>query len=59
GAGGPVALLKRYDLPHAPEYIDACHLCSRARAQLRHRFPEHLAPNTVYGELSCQTSLAF
>ena len=54
--GGPVALVKRYDLPHEQAYIDACHLCYLARDQLRPRFPECLAPNTVYGELNGQTS---
>jgi hypothetical protein len=49
--GGPVALVERYDLPHEDAYIDACHLCYQARDQLRGRFPEFLAPPTVYGEL--------
>ena len=49
--GGPVALVARYNLPHEEAYIDACHLCYTARDQLRARFPEYLAPPTVYGEL--------
>jgi hypothetical protein len=49
--GGPVALVERYNLPHEDAYIDACHLCYTARDQLRSRFPEFLAPATVYGEL--------
>ncbi len=49
--GGPVALVERYNLPHEEAYIDACHLCYTARDQLRARFPEYLAPPTVYGEL--------
>jgi hypothetical protein len=49
--GGPVALVERYDLPHEEGYIDACHLCYLARDALRARFPEFLAPATVYGEL--------
>jgi hypothetical protein len=49
--GGPAALVERYDLPHEPGYIDACHLCYVARDALRGRFPEFLAPPTVYGEL--------
>jgi hypothetical protein len=49
--GGPAALIERYDLPHEPGYIDACHLCYVARDALRGRFPEFLAPPTVYGEL--------
>ena len=48
--GGPVALVKRYDLDHEASYIDACHLCYLARSALRERFPEYLAPATVYGE---------
>lgn len=47
--GGPVALVKRYDLAHEASYIDACHLCYLARDALRSRFPEYLAPPTVYG----------
>jgi hypothetical protein len=49
--GGPVALVERYDLPHVETYVDACHLCYLARDALRTRFPEFLAPGTVYGEL--------
>jgi hypothetical protein len=49
--GGPVALVQRYELPHEEAYIDACHLCYLARDALRGRFPEYLAPATVYGEL--------
>jgi hypothetical protein len=49
--GGPAALVRRYDLPHEDAYIDACHLCYLARDQLRSRFPEFLAPGTVYGEI--------
>jgi hypothetical protein len=49
--GGPAALVRRYDLPHEDTYIDACHLCYLARDQLRSRFPEFLAPGTVYGEI--------
>jgi hypothetical protein len=49
--GGPVALARRYDLPHEQTYIDACHLCYLARDALRSRFPELLTPANVYGEL--------
>lgn len=48
--GGPAALVTRYNLPHEPAYIDACHLCYVARDQLRARFPQFLAPGVVYGE---------
>ena len=47
--GGPVELVRRYDLAHADAYADACHLCYEARCALRPRFPEMLAPDQVYG----------
>lgn len=50
--GGPAALVELYDLPHEESYVDACHLCYRAREVLRPRFPESLAPDQVYGILS-------
>ena len=49
-AGGPVALVERYDLPHEDGYVDACHLCYTAREMLRERFPEVLGPGQMYGE---------
>ena len=49
--GGPVSLVLRYDLLHEDSYVDACHLCYTARDALRSRFPEFLAPPTVYGDL--------
>jgi hypothetical protein len=48
-AGGPVALVQHYNLPHESAYADACHLCYLARDALRARFPEYLAPAGVYG----------
>ena len=48
--GGPVALARRYDLPHEETYADACHLCYLMREALRARFPEFLAPDEMYGE---------
>lgn len=48
-AGGPVALIERYDLPHQDSYADACHLCDAARQALRTRFPEALGPDQMYG----------
>ena len=48
-AGGPAALVERYELPHEPRYADACHLCDHARRQLRPRFPELLTPDAMYG----------
>jgi hypothetical protein len=47
--GGPAELVRRYGLPHADRYADACHLCYEARRALRERFPEILAPDQVYG----------
>lgn len=50
--GGPYAL-GRYaaDLGFemAPGYVDACHLCYRAREFLRPHFPDLLAPDEMYG----------
>lgn len=48
--GGPVALVKGFDLPCEGIYADACHLCYVARQFLRTRFPEQLAPTQMYGE---------
>ena len=54
-AGGPAALVERYDLPHEEGYVDACHLCYLARQQLRERFPAEfsarwLTPGQMYGD---------
>jgi hypothetical protein len=48
-AGGPAELVRVYDVPHAPAYADACHLCYTAREHLRPRFPEVLRPDAMYG----------
>ena len=48
-AGGPVELVRRYDLSHDDAYADACHLCYEARKALREQFPEVLAPDQMYG----------
>lgn len=47
--GGPAALVKHFDLPHAEGYADACHLCYASRLLIRERFPELLAPDQMYG----------
>ncbi len=47
--GGPVELVRRYELPHEDSYADACHLCSEACRALRERFPEILMPDQMYG----------
>lgn len=49
-SGGPVALVDKYDLPHAEGYADACHLCYTTRETLRPRFPDWLAPGQMYGK---------
>jgi hypothetical protein len=48
-SGGPAALVTEYNLPHDAHYADACHLCYMARATLRARFPDLLAPDQMYG----------
>ncbi len=47
--GGPVELVRRYELPHEARYADACHLCCEACRALRTRFPEILLPDQMYG----------
>jgi hypothetical protein len=48
-AGGAAELVRVYDVPHAADYADACHLCYAARVQLRPRFPNVLTPDAMYG----------
>jgi len=48
-SGGPAALARAHDLPHADSYVDECHMCYEMRDHLRERFPEHLAPAQMYG----------
>jgi hypothetical protein len=50
-AGGPVELVRRYDLPHKEAYADECHMCYETRRALRGRFPEVLGPDQMYGEM--------
>jgi len=47
--GGPVELVKRYELPHEKAYADACHLCYISRCKLRSKFPDCLTPDQMYG----------
>jgi hypothetical protein len=49
--GGPAALVEEHGLPHEDAYLDACHLCYRARQALRSRFPGILCPDPAYGEV--------
>lgn len=48
--GGPIALAKKYNLPHKENYADACHFCYDMRLNLRNKFPNILAPEQMYGE---------
>jgi len=48
--GGPVALVEKFNLPHAETYADACHLCFTARLTLRNRFSNILVPDQMYEE---------
>ena len=48
--GGPVALVKKYNVSHEDSYVDECHLCYCARLALRSRFPKFLVPGQMYGE---------
>lgn len=45
---GPAGLARRYDLQPDQEPGDACLLCYSVRKRLVQRFPEHLAPASVY-----------
>ena len=47
--GGPVELVRTYQLPHEDDYADACHLCYSSRQLLREQFPAVLGPDQVYG----------
>ena len=57
-AGGPAELVRRYDLPHAEAYADACHLCYEARRALRAAFPALLAPGQMYGDAEAASATA-
>ncbi|MBI5564331.1 MAG: radical SAM protein [Chloroflexi bacterium] len=50
--GGPVELVRQYNVPHDSAYADACHLCYEARLALRDRFEKILAPDQVYGVIA-------
>jgi hypothetical protein len=47
--GGPVELVRQYDVPHESVYADACQLCYESRLALRVRFAQSLAPDQMYG----------
>jgi len=48
-AGGPARLAEVYSVPHQDQYVDACHFCYLVRKSLLDRFPQYLAPKSVYG----------
>jgi len=48
-SGGPARLAKDHDVPHEAEYVDACHMCYLVRQALLDKFPQYLAPRSVYG----------
>jgi hypothetical protein len=51
-SGGPHALAQfaaSFGFEIAPGYVDACHLCYRAREFLRPHFPDLLGPDEMYG----------
>ncbi|MGD8278812.1 MAG: radical SAM protein [Gemmatimonadota bacterium] len=50
-SGGPLELARRYGVPIAGAYADACHLCYETRIALRSRFPAELGPPRMYGEV--------
>ncbi len=47
--GGPAKLARRYEVTSGAGYADACHLCYEVRQALRHRLPEILTPDAMYG----------
>lgn len=47
--GGPTQLIREYNLEHAEQYVDECHLCYTARLKLRNKFPNILTPDQIYG----------
>jgi MoaA/NifB/PqqE/SkfB family radical SAM enzyme len=46
---GPAELVRRYGIPHAEVYADACHICYESRCRLLKDFPEYLCPKEMYG----------
>lgn len=59
-AGGPAELARRHGVPPADGdgYADACHLCDQTRRALRHRFPDELGPDPIYGQEPADFRLA-
>lgn len=57
-SGGPAELIRTFRLDTGDGAADACHLCYRARAALRDRFPDILTPDQMYGEPDDQNDSA-
>lgn len=49
--GGPVVLVKKFNLPHDKAYADPCHICYAAHCMLRNKYSKILVPNQMYGEI--------
>jgi Radical SAM superfamily len=47
--GGPALLAREYSILHEAQYVDACHMCYLVRRALLDKFPQYLAPRSVYG----------
>ena len=47
--GGPAKLIEDLNLKIEDDYIDECHCCFAIRRQILNKFPDILAPRSVYG----------
>ncbi|TFG00857.1 MAG: 4Fe-4S cluster-binding domain-containing protein [Promethearchaeota archaeon] len=47
--GGPLQLIKDFNLEHENKYVDECHLCFLARKALIDLYPQYLGPRHIYG----------
>jgi hypothetical protein len=47
--GGPAQLAREHGFQADDGYIDECHLCFQVRRDLLDRYPQYLAPRSVYG----------
>lgn len=47
--GGPFNMAKNYNLNLSQEFSSECHYCYSLRCKLIKQFPDHLAPQQVYG----------
>jgi MoaA/NifB/PqqE/SkfB family radical SAM enzyme len=50
--GGPARLASRHGFDPGTPFADGCHLCYETRCVLRARYPEVLAPDAMYGDVS-------